>query len=456
MSHDVETLLQEMEDCQLLSSSDLARVRSRWFHPDRKEAYDADKFGQWLVVNEFLTPFALSILREGQAGRLRLNQYRVQDQVTTPPQAGAYLATDPLQRTVLVDILARTTADKPAGLQHFQETAKKALTVSHPNVARSLDLGQAHGLHFLVREYFEGETLASVLQRRGRLAPTQAARLFALVLSGLQALHDKGVPAGALSAECLLLTPTGKGAKGATVKILETGFPRRFFDPAALGGEGTGQSLSEDPKLVPLQDDQAVAPGASHGPEEDFIKVGCTFFQCLTGKTPTPGQRVTPVAEVNPEIPDILAQIVDSMVDGQKMPRPKSAAALAKQLRVFLAAEEEVKEAKIEERLAAPTTAVAQDGTAQEETAKTPEGEGETGADNPLVRKLKEMWDEIKPTTREYLFLASGALGVVLAVLMLKLLTGIGFVNIICLLTGAAVTYFLDVFLRWRERKVAQ
>src|SRR5262249_51023280 len=167
----------------------VSRLRARWFRPDRKDAADVDKFGQWLAVNGYLTSFRFRMLRGGKASLLRLNQYQIVDHLASGPFTGAYLATDPVQRRVVVEVLAADRSANPEAVRAFQAAAEQAMTVRPPNVGLSLDFGEAQGRHYLVREFDEGETLAAILARRGKLQPPAAARLFALTLLGLQALH---------------------------------------------------------------------------------------------------------------------------------------------------------------------------------------------------------------------------------------------------------------------------
>src|SRR5262249_33824322 len=138
-----------------------------------------------------------------------LNQYRLLDQMISGPMAGAYLAIDPLDRHVAIEILSAQCAADKAVLTDFQQAAPKAMQGQHPNAGRILDTGEAQGLYYLVKEYYDGQTIEDVLERRGKLPYSQATRLMALALAGLEALHAHGVPAGDLTADCLLLAPAG-------------------------------------------------------------------------------------------------------------------------------------------------------------------------------------------------------------------------------------------------------
>src|SRR5262249_19929213 len=150
--------------------------------------------------------------------------------------AGSYLAIDSLDRPVAIEVLAANSAADPAVLAGFQQAAHKAMDVVHPNVGRIVDCGAAHGLHYLGKAFYQGATLEDVLDRRGKLPYQQPPGLLALPLGGVEALHAKGVPAGDLTADCLLLAPAGKNSPGQrTVKVLHAGVRRKLFDEAAIG-----------------------------------------------------------------------------------------------------------------------------------------------------------------------------------------------------------------------------
>ena len=68
-----------------------------------------------------------------------------------------------------------------------------ARQVSHPNVCRVYDIGEVDGQHFLSMEYIDGEDLASLLRRIGRLPEDKALEIARQLCAGLAAAHDRGV-----------------------------------------------------------------------------------------------------------------------------------------------------------------------------------------------------------------------------------------------------------------------
>jgi serine/threonine protein kinase len=449
----VEQICDTIAERKLLPSAEVSRLRARWFKPGRADANDVDKFGHWLSVNNFLTPFAFRMLRDWKADLLQLNQYQLTDHLASGPFAGAYLALDPLRRPVVLEVLAADRANDPEAVKAFQIAAEKARSVRQANVNLTLDFGEAKGWHYLVREFDEGETLAEILARRGRLPPTSAARLFALALLGLHALHESQVPAGPLGAESLLLTVAGKTAgKARTVKILNAGVPRSLFDPAAFDAGTTAAAPLIHSNTATISD-----------PREDIFRLGASFYRSLTGQPPFPtesaaagGHRATPIRQLAPDVPELLAQDVESMIDPNAAQRPASAARAAKALRVFLASEEESEPSHPEEHLVPHPHAVAPspaeemaDATAPtESTAEAQRAEG-----GEVTQQLRRLWEELRPGQRDWVFLSIGAAGVILIVLFFAVLTGIKFVNVVCLLAGGALSFFVERLLRLREEQ---
>jgi eukaryotic-like serine/threonine-protein kinase len=470
----VEEMCQQIEQHKLMSSKDYAAMRGRWFRPERKEVSDAEEFRKWLVLNRYLTEFVANVVARGKAGQLVLNQYRLQDQMTSGPMAGAYLAHDALDRPVAIEVLSAESAADKAVLAGFQQAALKAMDVQHANVGRIVDTGEAHGFYYLVKEYYEGQTLEDILQKRGKIPYLQATRLMALALAGLEALHAKGVPAGDLKADCLQLAPLGKGAANQrTVKILHAGVRRRLFDETAIGRTiAIPQGIPDELELAKSGTFHFDDAGAAN-PAEDIFRLGCIFYRCVTGKAPfaerdlpQPKQPARPVAELAPEVPEMLCQIIEQMIDPDPAKRPQKAAHVAKSLRVFLAAEEHATEIKAEEHIIAPTHKPAEPAAGEPELEEEEEEEVEEQPATRRAARTKEpvtadeaygkaaaLWNEIKPDVRDLLFLAGGALGMLLIIFLGTLLTGINLVYIAGLLTGMAASYCVDVYLRWRRRQ---
>jgi len=80
-----------------------------------------------------------------------------------------------------------------SALDRFRNEVRTARQVSHPNVCRVYDIGEADGLTYLSMEYVDGEDLASLLRRIGRLPQEKALEIARQLCAGLAAAHEKGV-----------------------------------------------------------------------------------------------------------------------------------------------------------------------------------------------------------------------------------------------------------------------
>ena len=140
-----------------------------------------------------MTEYQASLLVRGHADGFFLNEYKILDRLGKGRMAGVYKAQHRLGQIFAVKVLPPSRAADPNFLGRFQREAKLAMRLKHPNIVRAFQVGQAGGLHYLVMEYLEGETLEDVLARRKKLPPAEAVRLVFQALQGLQHIHSQGL-----------------------------------------------------------------------------------------------------------------------------------------------------------------------------------------------------------------------------------------------------------------------
>src|ERR1700753_2054255 len=83
--------------------------------------------------------------------------------------------------------------NNPRAIARFQREAKVGAQLQHENLVRMYDFGESNGRYYLVMEYIEGKTIASLLSERGPMPPATAARLARQVALGLEHAHRKGL-----------------------------------------------------------------------------------------------------------------------------------------------------------------------------------------------------------------------------------------------------------------------
>lgn len=448
----VESVCDALERQQLMPSDEVSAVRQRWFRPTREGVADVERFRKWLVSNHFVTEFQAGLLVRGQADNLHLGQYRLIERVAKGRLTGQYKAVDPDGQLVAVKLLPPSKAANPDVVTRFQREAKQALKLNHPNVLRTLDTGTTNGQCYAVTEYLEGDTLDDVVQRRGKLPPLQAARVLAHALLGLQHVHEQGLTHGDIKPATIMLAnpaPSGRRESGPkTVKLLDVGLGSALFEEDTSSGPGAGYELLPVTGELQLNDKDAEfsAPEKIRDPRSadiraDVYSLGCVMYFLLTGEKPFRSTNVLqrlaesprPFAETNPDVPEMLQQIVDQMMANDPAERYQTPARAAKALRVFLASEEEA-QARPEDEAPEPVFRAPRAERAERaEPAPRAEraehsAQAEAVAAKPTVEAL---WDEVKPTDRDFVYMGIG-MGILLV-----------FGSVLALLIGHTLFYFL-------------
>jgi len=262
----------------------------------------------------------------------RTERYRQMQVLGHGGMATVELAHDlELDRPVAIKRLAASLATNDEFKQRFVREARLAARLSHPNIVAVYDVGEDDGLPFIVMEYVDGETLADLLHRRGRLEPDEAVALALQACAGLETAHEAGLVHRDVKPQNLLVTP------GGTVKIADFGIARSL-DGTQLTQAGT--VLGTAGYLAPEQ-----AAGETVTAAADVYALGAVLYELLTGRPPyvadslvelAARQRegtIAPVRELAPEVPAATEDAVMHALARDPEYRPPSAEALAGELR---------------------------------------------------------------------------------------------------------------------------
>ena len=136
------------------------------------------------------------LLNEGRflPGRLVASRYRIIALLGKGGMGEVYRADDlTLGQAVAMKFLPDEAGRDEAMLERFRNEVRMARRVSHPNVCRVYDVGDVDGQIFFTMEYVDGEDLASLLRRIGRLPQDKAVEIARQLCAGLAAAHAKGV-----------------------------------------------------------------------------------------------------------------------------------------------------------------------------------------------------------------------------------------------------------------------
>jgi len=248
---------------------------------------------------------------EGGPGR-RLGDFELLREVGRGGMGIVYLGRDTrLARSVAIKLLPEAFARDRERLARFEREARLLASLRHSNIAGIHGLEEAEGLHFLVLEYVEGETLFKRLAG-GPLPVDEALDVVRQIASAMEAAHEASVIHRDLKPGNVMITP------GGDVKVLDFGLAKG----GTATGSGSGPDLSHSPTMTVEGLTQGVILGtaAYMSPEQargklvdrraDIWSFGCVLYECLTGFRPFEGETVS----------DTIAKILEREPDWSRLP----------------------------------------------------------------------------------------------------------------------------------------
>ncbi|HZD67695.1 MAG TPA: protein kinase [Actinomycetes bacterium] len=196
--------------------------------------------------------------------------------------ASVYLATDGvLQRTVAVKVLGPPYDQHPVLMERFRREARAAAALNHPGIVAVYDSGSQAGVHYIVMEYVQGETLADILRRQGVLEPRRVAEVGLLVCQALAAAHARGLVHRDVKPANVLVGQDGQ------VKVADFGIARAAADHTLTGSGLLGTAAYLSPEQ---------AQGGTVDARSDVYALGCVLYELLTGAPPFAGDSAMAVA----------------------------------------------------------------------------------------------------------------------------------------------------------------
>lgn len=253
-----------------------------------------------------------------------LNIYHCQRLLGRGGMGLVYLARNTsLHRLCALKILSpRHTAADEEYVERFENEARAAAALVHPNVVTTHAIGRADGLHYLEMEYVPGGSLQSEIDSQVQIGPIRSTSMTVGIAAGLTIAHRLGIVHRDLKPDNVLVTP------GGTPKISDFGLAKRILSDDASGARLAGTPHFMAPELF---------EGAPATTASDVYALGVCYYLLLTGRLPFEGRTVSDVMRailtanapgprrIDPDIPLDMAECATLLMNRDPQQRPRDA-----------------------------------------------------------------------------------------------------------------------------------
>ena len=226
-------------------------------------------------------------------GQMFAGRYRMVARIGRGGMGDVWRADDViLQTPVALKLIASTAADQSGRILNEVRLARQ---ITHPAVCRVFDVGNADGVVFFTMELVDGEDLAALVRRVGRLPSEKVADIARQLCGGLAAAHAQGVLHRDLKPGNVLINNQGQ------VRITDFGIAISQHQPASHSLTGTPAYMAPEQRAI----------GATLSPQTDIYALGLMLYELLVGQHPFRQQS----AAVSPPRPSSLVPSVDPQLE---------------------------------------------------------------------------------------------------------------------------------------------
>ena len=242
------------------------------------------------------------------------SRYRIVRLLGEGGMGEVYLAHDAdLDRDVALKIIRNDMSDYPSILDRFKREVQLSSKVTHKNVLRVYDLGEAGNVKFLTMQFIEGQDLESMMRQQGRLPMPTIVEVFRQVCEGLAAAHEQGVIHRDLKPQNIMVDKSGR------VVVTDFGLAKSLEH---AGLTEAGKILGTPHYMSPEQ-----VKGVVLDERSDIFSLGVILYEMLTGTMPFTGgsayeimiSRVTrparPASDLNNAIPQYLLRVLQRCLE---------------------------------------------------------------------------------------------------------------------------------------------
>jgi tetratricopeptide (TPR) repeat protein/predicted Ser/Thr protein kinase len=180
-------------------------------------------------------------------------------------------------KTLSADVLSRDDS-----LQILQREARKAQSLSHPNIVRIYDFDRDGATLFMTMELLVGVSLETTIRKNGPAgAPfSEMLPVIEQMVAALQFAHDEGIVHSDLKPSNVIILPNGR------VKVIDFGIARAIPNPNEQTADHTRFDINALGAMTPAYASPEMIEGSDPDPRDDVFALACIVFECLTGRHP--------------------------------------------------------------------------------------------------------------------------------------------------------------------------
>ena len=245
-----------------------------------------------LLKKGYLAQAQSQVIRDAinpaEAGRSRnqIEGYRLLSRLGSGAMGSVYKALHAkLDILVALKVLRVELAKSKTQVQRLKREAQLAARLNHPNIVRSLDVGESNGFHYFAMEFVDGPTARGLI-RDARMKEKDALRIVLCVARALEHAHANGVIHRDIKPANIMISKGG--AQRGIVKLGDFGLAR---------GQGPSELTLEHAAIgTPqyLAPEQA-ASAANASPRSDLFSLGATLYHLVTGQPPFTGENLAEI-----------------------------------------------------------------------------------------------------------------------------------------------------------------
>jgi TolB-like protein/predicted Ser/Thr protein kinase len=232
-----------------------------------------------------------------------------------------------LDRKVAIKVLPAHLSEDESFTGRFLREARSAAKLEHPGICPIYAAGQVEGIYFIAMQFVDGESLGDILERFGNLPVEQALLITRRVADALNFAHSRGFVHRDIKPDNIMID------RGGRVKVMDFGLARTTALESRM--TQTGMYVGTPEYSSPEQCETLDLDGRS-----DLYSLGVVLYEMLSGTVPyraeTPyalftkicNEQPAPIRELNPQVPESVAKIVDRMLAKDREERYQSAGEL--------------------------------------------------------------------------------------------------------------------------------